>query len=582
MNYMLKYKEWLISDYFDEETKEELKKIEGNEEEIEDRFYRELEFGTGGMRGKIGAGTNRMNIYTIRRVTQGLANYIINYSDDGKERGVVIAYDSRHKSADFALEAALVLSANGIKAYLFDGIRPTPELSFAVRELKAIGGIVITASHNPAEYNGYKLYWEDGGQVVSEQAHEIIAEINEIDDFELVKRIDKGEAISQGYLEIIGEEVDQRYLEEMIKVLPARKLATEKGKELTIIYTPLHGTGNIPVKRLLEKLGFSNFYPVEEQTVADPDFSTVESPNPEDFSAYKMALELAQDYNPDLIMATDPDADRIGLVVKDTAGEYRNLTGNQIGVLLSSFLLEQLRENNSNLPDNGVIIKTIVSTEMIREVAKDYGVEVMDVLTGFKFIGEKIKEFEEKGDKNFIFGFEESYGYLAGTYTRDKDAVLTAALIAIMALYYKEQGLSIYEKLMDLMDRYGYYREELAAITLEGKEGEEKINNTLRRLREEKPASICGIKVVEYSDYQEGKRYNYRKEEESEITLPTSNVLQFRLEDDSVLTIRPSGTEPKLKIYFMVKGTTAAEADERITELRARFLGEINEILEEV
>ena len=581
MNYMLKYKEWLISDYFDEETKEELKKIEGNEEEIEDRFYRELEFGTGGMRGKIGAGTNRMNIYTIRRVTQGLANYIINYSDDGKERGVVIAYDSRHKSADFALEAALVLSANGIKAYLFDGIRPTPELSFAVRELKAIGGIVITASHNPAEYNGYKLYWEDGGQVVSEQAHEIIAEINEIDDFELVKRIDKGEAISQGYLEIIGEEVDQRYLEEMIKVLPARKLATEKGKELTIIYTPLHGTGNIPVKRLLEKLGFSNFYPVEEQTVADPDFSTVESPNPEDFSAYKMALELAQDYNPDLIMATDPDADRIGLVVKDTAGEYRNLTGNQIGVLLSSFLLEQLRENNS-LPANGVIIKTIVSTEMIRELAADYGIQVMDVLTGFKYIGEKIREFEEKGDKNFIFGFEESYGYLAGTYTRDKDAVLTAALIAIMALYYKEQGLSIYEKLMDLMDRYGYYREELAAITLEGKEGEEKINNTLRRLREEKPASICGIKVVEYSDYQEGKRYNYRKEEESEITLPTSNVLQYRLEDDSVLTIRPSGTEPKLKIYFMVKGSTAAEADERITELRARFLGEINEILEEV
>ncbi len=581
LNYMLKYKEWLLSDYFDEETKEELKKIEDNEEEIEDRFYKELDFGTGGMRGKIGAGTNRMNIYTIRRVTQGLANYILNYSDDGKERGVAIAYDSRHKSAEFALEAALVLAANGIKAYLFEGIRPTPELSFAVRELKAIGGIVITASHNPPEYNGYKLYWEDGGQVVPEQAHEIIAEINEIDDFELVKRIDKGEAISQGYLEIIGEEVDQRYLEEMIKVLPARKLATEKGKELTIIYTPLHGTGNIPVKRLLEKLGFSNFYPVEEQTVADPDFSTVESPNPEDFSAYKMALELAQDYNPDLIMATDPDADRIGVVVKDASGEYRNLTGNQIGVLLSNFLLEQMKESG-NLPDNGVIIKTIVSTEMIREVAKDYGVEVMDVLTGFKFIGEKIKEFEEKGDKNFIFGFEESYGYLAGTYTRDKDAVLTAALIAIMALYYKEQGLSIYEKLMDLMDRYGYYREELAAITLEGKEGEEKINNTLRRLREEKPASICGIKVVEYSDYQEGKRYNYRKEEESEITLPTSNVLQYRLEDDSVLTIRPSGTEPKLKIYFMVKGSTAAEADERITELRARFLGEINEILEEV
>ncbi|HHU92741.1 MAG TPA: phospho-sugar mutase, partial [Halanaerobiaceae bacterium] len=311
------------------------------------------------------------------------------------------------------------------------------------------------------------------------------------------------------------------------------------------------------------------------------DFSTVESPNPEDFSAYKMALELAPDYNPDLIMATDPDADRIGLVVKDTAGEYRNLTGNQIGVLLSSFLLEQLRENNS-LPANGVIIKTIVSTEMIRELAADYGIQVMDVLTGFKYIGEKIREFEEKGDKNFIFGFEESYGYLAGTYTRDKDAVLTAALIAIMALYYKEQGLSIYEKLMDLMDRYGYYREELAAITLEGKEGEEKINNTLRKLREEKPGSFCGIKVAECSDYQQGRRYNYQLGEEKEISLPLSNVLQYRLEDDSVLTIRPSGTEPKLKIYFMVKGSTAAEADERITELRARFLGEINEILEEV
>lgn len=581
MNYMLKYKEWLMSDYFDAETKEELKKIEDNEEEIEDRFYRELDFGTGGMRGKIGSGTNRMNIYTIRRVTQGLANYILNYSDDGKERGVAIAYDSRHKSAEFALEAALVLAANGIKAYLFDGIRPTPELSFAVRELKAIGGIVITASHNPAEYNGYKLYWEDGGQVVPEQAHEIIAEINEIDDFELVKRLDKEEALEQGYLEIIGEEIDERYLEEMMKVLPACELAAEKGKDLTIIYSPLHGTGNIPVKRLLERLGFTNFYPVEEQAVADPEFSTVESPNPEDFSSFKMALELAQEYNPDLIMATDPDADRIGVVVKDADGEYRNLTGNQIGVLLSNFLLEQLEESGT-LPDNGVIIKTIVSTEMIREVAADYGVEVMDVLTGFKFIGEKIKEFEEKGDRTFIFGFEESHGYLAGTYARDKDAVISAALIAIMALYYKEKGLSIYDKLLDLMARYGYYREELAAITLEGKEGEDKINNTLRRLREEKPASICGIKVVEYSDYQEGKRYNYRKEEESEITLPASNVLQYRLEDDSILTIRPSGTEPKLKIYFMVKGTTAEEAKEKITELRGRFLGEFNDLLEEV
>lgn len=581
LNYMLKYKEWLLSDYFDEGTKEELRGIEDNEKEIEDRFYRELDFGTGGLRGVIGAGTNRINKYIIRKVTQGLANYIINYSDDGKERGVVIAYDSRHRSDEFALEAALVLAANGIKVYLFDELRPTPELSFAVRELRAIGGIVITASHNPPEYNGYKVYWEDGGQVVPEKAHEIIAEINEIDDFELVKWIDREEALEKGLLEYIGEEIDDRYIEEMLKVLDNRELALKKGKELSIIYTPLHGTGYKPVKRILTELGFGNLHIIEEQAVYDPDFSTVKSPNPEDFSVFKMALDRAEKYEPDLIIGTDPDGDRVGIVVKDLQGNYVGLTGNQVGVLLSDYILDQLKKADK-LPENGVIIKTIVSTEMAGKVAENYGIELMDVLTGFKFIGEKIKEFEESGDKTFIFGFEESYGYLAGTYARDKDAIVATALIALMTLNYKEKGQSLYEHLIELMDKYGYYKEGLSSIMLEGKEGQEKIKNVLIKLRREKQESFCGIRIIEYSDYLERRRYNCLTREETEIHLPESDVLQYRLEDDSILTIRPSGTEPKLKIYFMVKGNSKEDADKRLSSLQSGFLGEINEILDEL
>ncbi len=581
LNYMLKYKEWLLSDYFDEGTKEELRGIEDNEKEIEDRFYRELDFGTGGLRGVIGAGTNRINKYIIRKVTQGLANYIINYSDDGKERGVVIAYDSRHRSDEFALEAALVLAANGIKVYLFDELRPTPELSFAVRELRAIGGIVITASHNPPEYNGYKVYWEDGGQVVPEKAHEIIAEINEIDDFELVKWIDREEALEKGLLEYIGEEIDDRYIEEMLKVLDNRELALKKGKELSIIYTPLHGTGYKPVKRILTELGFGNLHIIEEQAVYDPDFSTVKSPNPEDFSVFKMALDRAEKYEPDLIIGTDPDGDRVGIVVKDLQGNYVGLTGNQVGVLLSDYILDQLKKADK-LPENGVIIKTIVSTEMAGKVAENYGIELMDVLTGFKFIGEKIKEFEESGDKTFIFGFEESYGYLAGTYARDKDAIVATALIALMTLNYKEKGQSLYEHLIELMDKYGYYKEGLSSIMLEGKEGQEKIKNVLIKLRREKQESFCGIRIIEYSDYLERRRYNCLTGEETEIHLPESDVLQYRLEDDSILTIRPSGTEPKLKIYFMVKGNSKEDADKRLSSLQSGFLGEINEILDEL
>ncbi len=582
MNFISKYKEWLLSDYYDEETKEELEAIKNDKQEIEDRFYTDLNFGTGGLRGIIGAGTNRMNKYTVRKTSQGLANYIVNYSDDGRERGVVIAYDSRHMSPEFALEAALVLNGNGIKAYLFDELRPTPELSFAVRELRAIGGIVITASHNPPQYNGYKVYWEDGGQIVPDQAREIISEIKEVDDLELVKRMNRKEAEEKGLLEIIGEEIDNRFVEEILKVLPGKELAGNKGKELSIIYTPLHGTGNKPVRQLLKVLGFKKVKVVKEQAVPDPDFPTVESPNPEDFSAFKMALEMAEDVKADLIIGTDPDCDRMGIIVKDNHGEYIGLTGNQVGVLMTDFLLSQLKEENQ-LPVDGVIIKTIVTTEMVRKIASAYNIEVLDVLTGFKFIGEKIKEFEEKGEGTFIFGFEESYGYLAGTYARDKDAVIVSGLIAVMALYYKEEeGISLYEKLQQLMEIYGYYKEDLASIRLEGKEGQEKIEKTLSRLREDRPVKISGIGVTVCKDYQEGKTYNFHQKTEDDIKLPESNVLQYQLNDESLLTIRPSGTEPKLKIYFAVSAKTKKEANEKMKTLKSRFLGEINDILEEV
>ncbi|MFP4021151.1 MAG: phospho-sugar mutase, partial [Halanaerobium sp.] len=440
---MSRYRDWLVSDYFDEQTKEELESIKDDEAEIEDRFYKNLDFGTGGMRGKMGAGTNRINKYVVRKATQGLANYIINYSDNGREKGVVIAYDSRHNSPEFSLEAALVLAANGIKTYLFTGMRATPELSFAVRELDAVGGIVVTASHNPPEYNGYKLYWEDGGQVVPEQARDIIAEIEEIDDFSIVKTMDEMEAVNQGLLNYIGSEIDESYQQTLIDVLPDTELAAEKGSNLNVVYTPLHGTGSTVVPQLLSDLGFNNLAVVEEQADGDSDFSTVESPNPEDRSAFELALELAAEKDADLVMATDPDCDRMAPVVKDENGEYKALNGNETGVLLADYLL-QSRKEAGELPDNGVIIKSIVSTEMVREVAADYDVEVLDVLTGFKFIGEKMTEFEKTGEKEFIFGFEESLGYLIGKYARDKDAVVAAALTAIMTLKYLEEGKSLF------------------------------------------------------------------------------------------------------------------------------------------
>ncbi|MFW6266620.1 MAG: phospho-sugar mutase [Halanaerobiales bacterium] len=582
MSYKSKYHDWLISDYFDEETKEELRNIEGNEEEIEDRFYTDLKFGTGGMRGKIGAGTNRINKYTIHKATQGLANYIVNYSDSGQEQGVVIAYDSRHKSQEFATETALVLNGNGIKTYLFDDIRPTPELSFAVRELGAAAGVVITASHNPPEYNGYKVYSEDGGQIVPEKADKITAEIEEIDDFSIVRRMSKEEAEEKGLFNIISYEIDDRYMEEMMKVIPDRKLADEKGNKLNIIYTPLHGTGNASVRRALQELGFVNLKVVGEQTAPDPEFSTVESPNPEELASFEMALDKAAESEEDidLILATDPDCDRMGLLVKHE-DEFKALNGNEIGVLLGEYLLQRQKEKGE-LPDNGVIIKTIVTTEMIRKIANDFDIEVMDVLTGFKFIGEKIKEFKEKGNKEYIFGFEESYGYLAGTYARDKDAVIASALAAVLTLFYKEKGLTLVDRLYELREKYGYYREDLKAIRLEGKEGQEKINGIIATLRNNRPAELADKTVDVFKDYQQGKSIDCRTDKESEIKLPQSNVLQFLLEDETLLTIRPSGTEPKLKIYFAVKDESAKKANKKLKKVTDSVMNKVEGILQEL
>src|SRR6056297_3355281 len=496
---MSRYRDWLVSDYFDEKTKEELEAIKDNEAEIEDRFYKNLEFGTGGMRGKMGAGTNRINKYVVRKATQGLANYIINYSDNGEDKGIVIAYDSRHNSPEFSLEAALVLAANGIKTYLFTGMRATPELSYAVRELDAIGGIVVTASHNPPEYNGYKVYWKDGGQVVPEQARDIIAEIDEIDDQSLVKIVDEMEAVNQGLLNYIGSEIDESYQQTLIDVLPDTELAAEKGSDLNIVYTPLHGTGSTVVPQLLSDLGFSNLNVVEEQADGDSEFSTVESPNPEDRSAFELALKLADKEQADVIIATDPDCDRMAPAVKDADGNYQFLNGNEAGVLFADFLLKSKKEAGT-LSDNGVIVKSIVSTDMVSEIAGEYGVEVLDVLTGFKFIGEKITEYEESGEKDFILGFEESLGYLIGKYARDKDAAVAAGLFAIMALKYKEEGSSVLERLAELREEYGYYLEDLHSIRLEGKEGQEIITKTIAQLREKSPEKIAGHEVEVVKD----------------------------------------------------------------------------------
>jgi phosphoglucomutase len=579
MEYMRSYFKWINSDYFDEETRMELQSIKGNEKEIEDRFYRDIEFGTGGLRGVIGAGTNRMNKYTVCRATQGFAKYLLEAVEGTKTKGVVIAYDSRHMSPEFAEEAALVMNGNGIKAYLFESLRTTPELSFAVRDLGCAGGIVITASHNPPEYNGYKVYGEDGGQIIPEEAEKIIAEIQKIEDYSSVGYMDKEEGLSKGLLAIIGEEVDRRYIDRVKSVALRKEFIKQKGSDLKIVYTPLHGTGNMPVRRVLAELGFDKVWVVPEQEKPDANFSTVKSPNPEEHQAFTLALALAEQVDADVIIGTDPDCDRVGAVVRNKEGAYQILTGNQTGALLIDYMLSAMKEEGK-IPANSVVIKTIVTSEMGAKIAQSYGVDSLDTLTGFKFIGEKIKEFEMSGEKEFIFGYEESYGYLAGTFVRDKDAVIAAMLICEMATYYKAKGMTLYDALIALFEKHCYYQEGLESITLKGKEGMEKIDEILNHFRTNPLREMSNQKVQILKDYDHGKQTNLLTGKTSSLSLPKSNVLHFTLEDGSWFCIRPSGTEPKVKIYFSVVGESLDGAVQKLGELKSEVMKHIQELID--
>ncbi|HNU80439.1 MAG TPA: phospho-sugar mutase [Bacillota bacterium] len=556
MGYFERYNKWMTDPAFDEETRKELMAIKDDEKEIEDRFYRDLEFGTGGLRGIIGAGTNRMNKYTVGRATQGLANYILRKNIDNPS--VVIAYDSRRYSREFAMQAARVLNSNGIAAYVFSELRPTPELSFAVRELKAAAGIVITASHNPPQYNGYKVYWSDGGQVVSPIAEELIAEANSIQDFSEIKCIDECEIRDKGLLRFLGREMDDRYIEKVKSLSLNSEVVKEMAEDFRIIYTPLHGTGNIPVRSALKAVGFTNVTVVPEQEQPDKDFPTVKFPNPEEHEAFTLAIELAKKQFADIIIGTDPDCDRVGAVVRNTLGEYVVLTGNQTGALLTDYMLGSLKKQD-RLNDRSTVINTIVTGKLGEKIAESYNVRTISVLTGFKYIAEKIKEFESSG-LEFVFGYEESYGYLAGTFVRDKDAVIASMLICEMAACYKKRGMTLYEGLMSLYEKYGYYKESLTSVTFKGKEGMEEMVSLINALRDKLPGEVSGIKVEEVRDY-----LDYQ----GPVRLPKENVLQFILEDKSWFCIRPSGTEPKLKIYYSVIGNAQEDAEERMARLKA-------------
>lgn len=566
MDYKQRYLQWLNDDYFDAETKAELKAIENDDKEIQERFYKDLEFGTGGLRGIIGAGTNRMNKYTVSKATQGLANYILKQGEEGKKMGVAISYDSRHMSPEFAEQAALVLNGNGIKAYVFDELRPTPELSFAVRHLGCIAGIMVTASHNPPEYNGYKAYWSDGGQVPYPRDEEIITEVNKIESYSQVKTANKQEAQANGLFNIIGKEIDDEFVKNVKSQSINADIIKQVADTFKIVYTPLHGTGNKPVRRVLNEVGFKNVYVVPEQEKPDPEFSTVSYPNPEDPKAFTLAMELAKQKEADIIVGTDPDADRVGAVVKDNNGEYIILTGNMTGVLLTDYILTQRKEKGT-LPKNGAIVSTIVSTNMTKAIAKHFNVDMYEVLTGFKYIGEKIKEFEQTGSNSFIFGFEESYGCLSGTYARDKDAVVATMLICEMAAFYKTKGMSLYEGLQEVYKKYGYYKETVKSITLKGIEGVQKIKYIMESLRKDSPSEISAIKVTEVRDYKASVTKNILTGKEEKITLPVSDVLYYVLEDESWFCIRPSGTEPKIKVYLGVKADTSEQADSKLEKV---------------
>ena len=561
MDYKEVYEQWIANPYFDEATKEELKSIAEDENEIKERFYMDLEFGTAGLRGIIGAGTNRMNIYVVRRATQGLANYIAKV--DKKSQGVAIAYDSRHMSPEFAQEAALCLAANGIKAYIFETLRPTPELSFAVRHLGCVAGINVTASHNPPEYNGYKVYWEDGAQITPPHDSGIMGEVKAISDWNTVKTMDKAEAEKAGLFEVIGKEVDDAYMAELKKQVIHMDAIQAEGKNLKIVYTPLHGTGNIPARRILKELGFENVYVVKEQELPDGDFPTVSYPNPEAAEAFELGLKLAKEVDADLVLATDPDADRLGVRVKDKNGEYHDLTGNMSGCLLANYEISQRKAVNGSLPEDGALIKTIVTTNLADAIATGYGVKLIEVLTGFKFIGQQILGFEKSGKGSYLFGFEESYGCLIGTYARDKDAIVATMALCEAAAYYKTQGKTLWDAMIEMYEQFGYYKDDIKAVTMKGIEGLQKIQDIMNSLRQNPPAEFAGHKVVAVRDYKADTIKNLETGEVTPTGLPNSNVLYYELTNDAWVCVRPSGTEPKVKFYYGVKGTSLADADEK-------------------
>lgn len=574
MNYKEQYDFWLEDDYFDQDTKNELLTIRNDEGEVEDRFYKELEFGTGGLRGIIGAGTNRMNIYTVRKATQGLANYIM--KQGGSQKGVAIAYDSRHMSPEFADEAALCMAANGIKAYVFDALRPTPELSFAVRRLGCISGIVVTASHNPPEYNGYKVYWEDGAQVTSPKDKEIITEVKNVTDYHTVKTMDKDEAVKAGLYQVIGAEIDDVYMEELKKQIIHPEIIKEVSEDIRIVYSPFNGTGNVPVRRILSEMGFKNVFVVPEQEMPDPNFTTLDYPNPEDPKAFTLALKLAKEKNADVVLATDPDADRLGIYALDTkTGEYVPFTGNMSGMLIAEYIMRERTATNT-MPENPALVKTIVTTNMADGIAAKYQARLIEVLTGFKYIGEQIKWFEESGSNHYVFGLEESYGCLAGTHARDKDAVVAVMCLCEVAAWCKKNGITVWDQMLKLYEEYGYYKEDLYTITLKGIDGSKQIAAIMEKLRANPPKEFGELKVIRMRDYENDKILNLETGEETGTGLPQSNVLYFDLNNDSWCCARPSGTEPKIKFYMGVKGDSLEDAKAKVEALTAALKAKLD------
>ena len=573
MDYMKQYNDWLTDSYFDEATKRELEAIKDDPKEIEDRFYKDLAFGTGGLRGIIGAGTNRMNIYTVRKATQGLANYILKRGAQAK--GIAIAYDSRFMSPEFADEAALCMAANGIKAYVFDALRPTPELSFAVRTLGCTAGIVVTASHNPPEYNGYKVYWEDGAQITAPLDRDIITEVGNVTDYHTVKTMDKEDAMARGLYEVIGEKIDDAYMVELKKQIIHPEIIREVAEDIRIVYTPLHGTGNVPVRRVLRELGFKNVFVVPEQELPDPKFTTLEYPNPEDPKAFTLALELARKEHADIVLATDPDADRLGIYALDTkSGEYIPFTGNMSGMLIADYILRE-RKATGKMPENPVLVKTIVTTNMADVLTRKYGVDMIEVLTGFKYIGEQIKLFEQNHTHNYVFGLEESYGCLAGTHARDKDACVAVMCLCEVAAWCKKNGITVWDQMLKMYEEYGYFKEDLYTITLKGIDGSKQIDAMMDKLRSNPPKEFGDLKVVSMRDYENDTVLDLATGKVTPTGLPKSNVLYFDLTNDSWCCARPSGTEPKIKFYMGVKGSSLEDAKARLEQLTEDLKAEL-------